>query len=240
MAYTAGDIGKAALLELNVYAPGEVPSAEDAALVLQKLNDLFDEWSAVKPFAYAQVFTNYTLTPNLSPHTIGPAGTFVVTQRPERITSAQLILNSATPNVYTPIDQRDADWWANQALPGLSDAIPTDFYYSAESPEGKIYFWPKPTTAYGVRLETWVILAQAALLTTTLILAPGYRNAITLTLAENIAGTFKAEVSPLLIRNASKARMEIMGNNNTPPRIGTDSPQMSGKGGYNWRTGRNT
>lgn len=241
MSYSGRDIVTSALLEAGVYAQGETPSANDAAFVLQKLNDLFDEWSAIRPFAYNQVFTSYTLTPNLSPHTIGPSGTFVVAQRPVKIQSAQLILNNVSPAVYVPINIQDDDWYALQALPGLTSDIPTDLYYSPDETNGSLYFWPVPSRAYGVRLETWVLLSQLADLDTVIVLAPGYRNAITLTLAENICGPFQLQPNAILVRNALAARRAIMANNTPPPRMASDCPDMpntSIQSDYNWRTGR--
>src|SRR5512132_3399063 len=65
-----------AIREIGALAQGEVPSAAESSACLDKLNMLLDEWNARKPLTYNVTFDAFTLTANLSPHTIGPSGTF--------------------------------------------------------------------------------------------------------------------------------------------------------------------
>lgn len=71
---TVLDLITGALQEINASAQGEPVNPGDAQFVLQKLNDLLDEWAARKVFIYTVSFPTYTLVPNLLPHTIGPMG----------------------------------------------------------------------------------------------------------------------------------------------------------------------
>lgn len=242
---TVQDIVTDALTEIGVLAPGEVASAADAAIGLRRLNQILDMCAARKLYAYTQLFSSHTLTPNLNPHLIGPTGstTLVVTQRPVRIESASLILNNVSPNVDVPINIRDKDWYAQQSVKPLTSSVPTDLYYQPDFADGKIYLWPVPTTAYGLRLETWGLLSQFAAITEAFSMPPGYRNALMLTLAEALCNPFGAKPTELLVRQAHAGRMAIQGNNNKSPRNQTADFGMPGArrgsgSGFNYYSGK--
>jgi hypothetical protein len=232
-----------ALQTLNLISGSEIPSAEDAAIGLKKLNSILDEASARKMFAFNMGFAQYTLIPNHQPHTIGPTGDFAATQRPVTIESASIVLAGANP-IDIPLKLEDDAWWASQAVKSLTSTIPTHLYYSADIVNGSLYLWPVPTIAYGLRLETWVQFAQFADLNTTAYqFAPGYQRWLMLALAIDLAPLFGTEamaraagLQPLF----NSARRAVQMNNNAAPRIATaDSgmPNKKRKGGFNYYTG---
>lgn len=235
---TALDVIRSAFQELGVLGAAETLSGEDADLGLDRLNRILDNWNAERQTVYGDVFTAYTLTPNLTPHTIGPSGTFVVAQRPVAIDGASLILTTSTPDVYQPIVLRDRDWWNAQAVPGLTSAFPTDLFYDPSWPNGTLHFWPVPTVAYGVELVTRVVLA-ALTLATTFTLPPGYHDAAALTLAEALAPALKVPLDPQTKEGARIARARVFGNNRVPKGIATRDagmPSDHGRGGFNYLT----
>jgi hypothetical protein len=248
---TAGDICKDALMELGVYSQSDPVSADDMSFCLRKLNSLLDLWDAKKTYSWNVNFQTFRLVPNLQPHSIGvaaqspdPNPTFVVTvNRPVKIESAQVILDNVSPAVFQPLNIRDDAWWADQRIPGLSTSFPTDLYYSPDWPNGNCYFWPIPTTAWGIRLEIWVPLAGLPIARTIFTFPPGYQEAITLTLAENISPAFEKQPSLITVRNAMKARGIIQITNSNPPTMGTcDSGIPNGqrngnRATFNYRTG---
>lgn len=218
-----------ALMEIGALAQGESLSAGDADFTLGKLNRLLDNWNGEHQASYAQQFTTFTLTPSLSPHTIGPTGTWVTTQRPVTIESLSLILSAPTSS-YVPITLRDAQWWADQVTPTLASTFPTDCYYEPAWPDGSLYFWPVPETAYDVEVEQRVLLAAVAL-TDVFTLPPGYRDAITLTLAEECAPAFGRDISPRTTQSAGYARARIFANNIVVPTIQTSDAGMPNRRG---------
>jgi hypothetical protein len=220
-----------ALYKINALSVGEQPSAAEAQDGLTELNLLFDDWNAMRHAVYAQSFDTYTLVPNLLPHTIGPtAATFTVTQRPVSLDGASLILDTSTPASYQEITVRDWQWWHAQPTPTLASTFPTDVYYQPDWPNGKLFFWPTPQTAYDVELVTRVLLAQVAL-SDDFSLPPGYQHAITLTLAERLAVQFSRPVTPDLGRQAQAARARVFANNDFTPRIATADAGMHGPSG---------
>ncbi len=241
MPFTALNLCEDAAREIGVFGEGNSLLPADANFFLGVLNRLLDNWNAERAAVYASAFESFTLVPALSPHTIGPAAstpTFTMAVRPVALTSASLILSGGSLPIYLSLTVRDSQWWAEQTTPTLSTSIPTDVYYQPDFPLGKLYFWPVPTVAYDVDLETRVLLAQV-LLTTDLELPPGYRDALTLTVAEQACRAFGRPVTPDLMMSASKSRARIFAVNDVTPNLVTqDSGMPSGRGTYlNWRSG---
>ena len=243
MAVTIRQVCQDAAQEIGVYAQSENLNAGDAASLLGLLRRLLNAWNADRRAVYATRFDEFTLIPNLSPTQIGPGADFNMTQRPVSIDGANLILNTSVPNVNTPITIRDAAWWLKQTVPDLTSTFPTDLYYQPDWPNGKLYFWPVPGTAYDVQLMSRVLLSDAVVLGDTFTLPPGYQNAITLTLAEMALRPFGRPPDATLSRDASVARAAMFDNNITPVRIKTkDAGMTPGPAGnradFNWLTGQ--
>jgi len=232
----ARTIIKNALIEAGWHAVGETVSADDEGFGLDKLNRLVDQWQAARRYIHAVTFGLHTLQASLSPHTIGPSGTFVVAVRPARIESASLVLDTS-PQVDAPqLVIRDKDWWAAQPVKGLSTSVPTDLYYSPDVPNGSLYFWPVPDTAYQVRLEYWTLLARFANAVTAYDFPPGYEEALTMTLGERLGGPLSAS----LAEQARHARSLIQGNNSKSPRVASADHGMprTRRRTFNYYTGK--
>lgn len=246
MADTLLDIISDALFEINAYKAGEQIPGEDATFCQRKANSLLDEWAARKAYAYATTFIAYTLTANHAPHLIGPGLTspdFAATQRPVRIEGATLILNNVSPNVDLPLTVRDKDWWNYQRVKTLLSNVPTDLYYEPKWPNGELNLWPNPNFAYGLRLESWVLLTQFVNLTDAFSFPPAFKKAFTLNLALSLCSPFEKQPLPTLVKEAADAKKAYQGNNLASPRMATiDSGQplaRSGgvRGDFNWQDG---
>lgn len=221
-----------ALSELNVIDAGNTPDAGDALFALGKFNQILDNWNAERGMVYADTFPQYTITPSLNPHTIGPSSaTWAASERPVSIEGANVVLNSTAPYPYIPIRKRDAQWWQLQPAPTVTSTIPTDFYYDPTMINGSIYFFPVPTTAYLVQLWIRVLLAQVTQFQT-IDIPQGYRNALMLTLAEDLSGPFRKTWTPLQQNKAQMARARIFSNNVVVPVLVTSDAGMP-RGGPN-------
>lgn len=233
---TIGDLVTSAFTEIRMARAGDVINPDDMAWGLYVLNRLLDLWNADERKVYTEGFTDYALTPGLSPHTIGPGGTFVVAVRPVDVHIAAINIGS---NVFAPVNVRDAAWYANQPMPALTNVIPTDLYYQPEFPLGKLYFWGIPSAAYALRLWTRALLASVVQ-GDTFSLPQGYQAALELTLAEELASSGGQTPSRSTERRAREARGVIFGNNDDTPRLTTaDAGLQRGSmrsGGFNWMT----
>lgn len=224
--FRASDIVTMAMQEIGAIDPNENPTGPEMNAGLVKLNRLLDAWNADRRYIYTVNFSVFTLQPNLQPHTIGPTGTFVVPQRPEKLVAANVLLNyPGNTSVRQPCNVRDADWWANKAAYAVVATFPTDVYYEPDWNNGSLFFWPVPNTAYPIELETWTVLAQLQL-SSTFCMPPGYMDAVVYSLAEALCPSFGKEVSPTLDKLRTDAIRRIQYMNSTIPRMGTKDAGM--------------
>lgn len=229
---TYRDIVTNALRELNVIDAEDAASAADAVFVLGKLNRIFGRWNALGVAAYVDQFYLPTLTPALQPHTIGPTGTFLLAVRPEVVLGA----NRFTGTVKTPIAIHDEFWWLRQSTPAVTGSFVTDLYYRPSFPNGELYFWPVPSVANAIELLLRVAFA-AAQLSDTFLLPPGYEDALTLTLAEEIAEAFGATPGPKLMQSAANARMLLFSLHGKRYPLTSDRGLGGRRGWWDYRTG---
>lgn len=240
---TWNDLILDSLIEIGAYTVGQSLAASEATYAQNKLNDILDEWAARRVDAYNVSFSVFTLTAAHQPHLIGPglvSPDFAVTQRPIRIESANLIIGTGATAVDVPILVKDDDWWANVRIKSLTTNVPKWLYYSPDFPNGSLYFWPIPNTAYNVRLELWGLISQISNFGATISLPPAYRKAIKLTLAEELSEPFGREPGPKLMDSARKARMALQGNNSKSPRTATvdaGMPKGTTRPRFNFLTG---
>lgn len=233
-----------ALIEIRFGRAGDSPEPELLQWALGKLNRMLDKWNADPAAKFDTGFATYAITANQQTYTLGPsAANWVVTGRPDRIKGANLILAGTAPAVRTPITVRNDAWWLANSVQALTGAIVTDLYYAPSMPNGTVTLWPKPTTAANsVELFSDTILSQYAI-ADTLWLPFGYREAVTLTLAELLAPGCGQSVSSELRSAAADARIVVFGNNASARNIRTKDggmPGGSGRGSYNYRTGTNS
>jgi hypothetical protein len=236
MPTTIGDVVTSALTEIRVARAGDVLPPATMARGLYVLNRLLDAWNATSRKVYATIPNDFTITPSLSPHTLGVGGTFVTTQRPEDLSAASVNIGGSPAN-YIPITVRNASWYARLPVPGLTATFPTDLFFSPTWPLAKLYFFPVPTTAYGVRLWWRTILARVTQ-DLTFDMPPGYQAAIELTLAEQLGPSFGQAVSADTKAAAKLARSEVFGGDDDAPLISTDVPGTAGSSdGFRIETG---
>jgi hypothetical protein len=238
-----------AMIEVGIASPGDPPDGDVVQWALRKYNYLLNFWAAKKNFVYSTSFQVFNLVAGLSPHTIGPNNaTFNVPQRPVKIESWALILNSGQSAVDLPHKPlRDNDWWAMQRVKAIQTNIPTDLYYSPDQPNGSLFFWPVPNAVLPVRLELWSLVSEALSINDPIdgaggvgTLPPAYRTAIMLTLAETLQPGARKDADSTLAAMALAARAAVFGNNTASPRIATRDSGMPGSrrgGGFNWLTG---
>lgn len=222
-----------ALTGLSVYGPGDAISDADAGDVLDALNLILDDWGADPQASVAEVFTTFATT-GVNPQTIGPTGHWVLPVRPAAIDALSWVVGTG---IYSPITiHTDPRWWNAQTV--LNPGTLTDAFYSADLPNGSLYFSGVPASGTNVRVMTRTALAAVAL-TASLTLAPGYQSALELTVMEAIADLFGATLSENQVRRAGIARGRIFAANLRVPTLSTRGLGLPGvsRGRWDWRTG---
>lgn len=233
---------KDALFEVKALQPGDDPSPDLTDFVLGKLNRLFDGMNANPAAAYMDALTDLgALTPSLQPHTWGPnAATFATTIRPEALRGANIIVGSGTTAYRYPLNLWDADRWRQETVQGITSSIPWAIYMAPDWPNASLYLWPVPTAAYHLEVQHRKMINQMVL-ADIFWMPPGYRNMVTLTLAESLH--MLGAVSDETKEQAKAARADTFLNNLTIPRVRSvdgGMPTMSDSptaGTFDWRTG---
>lgn len=240
----ASEIVSSALTEIEAVAQGETAQPGDSAWALEKLQRLIDRINAREAMIFNVNFNLFTLIANHAPHTIGPSGDFIVSQRPVKIVSGAVVISG---NIDVPIEVRDDQWWAGQRVKSQTSTFPTSVYYSPDTPNGTLNFWPIPTQQNGVRLEMWVNLTQAVDGNTVLAMPPAYWDYLVLTLARDSAHSYGDKAimrvsSPSFMAAHREATKAVQGNNQASPRMSTaeagQKSRRSGRADFNWMTGQ--
>lgn len=223
---TAADIVRDALKLLGVLAAGESLAANDSADGLRALNLLLGTWANERLLVHGARRTTYTLTPSLSPHTIGASGTFA-TARPVRIERASVIAVGDT--FERPVTMPTDAEWAAYGDKTLTHDVPSALWVEWTHPNAKLHLWPVPTTAATLVLYTWSRITEFAA-TDTVALPVGYEDALIHALALRLAPMYGVEPSGLLVANAQAAIAAIQRTNQPAVKSELDPALLPARG----------
>ena len=235
--------------EAGILLGSETPNAPDAAIVMQRLNDMLESWGTERNNIYTISIARYTLTPAQTSYTIGRSGSADFTaDRPlgqgpgNGIESANIVMTGVSPEVRVPLALLDDGQWAAISVTNISSTLPIALYNDGGFPDSTLYLWPWPSDGNDLELFTRQQLGSFTALTDTFTYPPGYRLAIVRSLAEAICPLFGKEISATLAALASRARGAIKSLNTAPPLIATADyglgPKQQDRGTFNYRTGR--
>ncbi len=249
LSYKVYDLVLDALIEIGVVAPDEEPAPDEAQWAFRKLNEVIDVFQALRRYTYSFQWPVYTFPAGVNPVLLGPSAVanWATPQRPVRLESAALILNSGIP-VDLPINIRDKDWWALNQVKSIQTNVPTDVYPDYTWPDASLYFWPVINAGDQCRLQLWTVVNSFISIQDPIggpggvgTLPPGLRTALKLTLAESLLSGANKPPSPTLTVAAAAARYAFTGNNAKAPRIQTQDAGMpksgKAKSDFSWATG---
>lgn len=232
---TVADLIRGAFRVLGVVAAEESPSASEQADGLETLNDMLDSWAGERLVLFATLRSTHTLTPSLSPHTIGTAGTFNTT-RPVDVERASIIQAGAS-GTETPIHiLTDAEWQTTPDKTGTG--TPQALWVETAHPLAKLWLNPVPNAADTLVLYTPLQLGRFASVNVTLDLPPGYGRAIRFNLARELAPDYGAALSAEAADIASESKANLKRMNYRPTYLRCD-PAVLGGGRPNLITGGN-
>jgi hypothetical protein len=235
MTLTVGDLITDAMTEIGVLASGETASAADSTHVMGKLNQLFGLWNTEDRYVYVIDSEEFAFGTSKQYYTIGPSSADFVTTRPLNLEPYCNLIIVGTTNFRRPLPLYTVSDWSAIGIPTLTSTFPTKVYYKPSYPNGTLYPWPYPTDVTNkLELFTTHQLAEVSSLVTTLALPPGYRAALTLSLAEFVSNSFGKQVTEDLRDFARKARASIAGANASIPRQTSDVPLTDRGGGMRW------
>lgn len=214
---------------------------------LDTLNDLISNWRIQSLLVFRIAEATYTLVVNQASYTIGPSGATFTAARPAYIKDANLLISTG---VRMPLGiLRDSSEWANIRDRPVTDSIPLVLYYDPTVPNGTINLWPSPGSAYQIELYTWAQLTAFSDLTTDVVLAPGYENALKYNLAMDMAPTLPNKLTQvaggqdrlaIVQQKAASYKAHVKAQNSTPRMLVSDAAFLPGgwnRSDFNYRTG---
>lgn len=195
MATTALQLVENAAKKIHILGRGQTLSADEAADGLSVLNAMLGSWSADSVYVYTSARETFSLTGAVS-YTIGDGADFN-TERPLSISGVFV----SQGGIDYPLIAADEVQY--NSFDGKDDtAIPEYYYYDNNYPTGRIYFYPKPISAYTATISSQKQLTQFAGLTTVYDMPPMYKKALEFNLAKEWAPNYEKEASATVAREA--------------------------------------
>jgi|SRR5579859_169068 len=253
--YTVTQLNYKAARHCQVLRAGQILPADLNNDMLSEVNDMIDAWEVDRRKLFAIRPDLYPLTAGVQFYIIGPGAVPTVIGgveygalpgvRPVGIEDANIVVNTVTPPVRTPVRILTPEEWADIRLQSIPFALPLKLWYDANFNtvgQGTISLWPGPLSSYGLELFTTQSLGQVlgfADLTTAYSFPPGYADAVTWSLAERCGPMLRAyfktdgEMFVEVKRQAKMARAAIE-SFNTPEAFMSCDPAYLENGRSSW------
>lgn len=142
---TGNEVVVQALKKSGIIGQGRVPSATESADALLDLNDMLGQWNTKRLMTWDLVDVGFTSDGRVTFYTVGPAGNFNVTPRPDRLEAAyqRQLVQTGQP-IDTPLYVIPArEQYSLISLKSLQSFGQSVFLDSAY-PTGRAHFYPNP------------------------------------------------------------------------------------------------
>jgi hypothetical protein len=233
----------AALREIGVLGAGQTASGANAAVALELLVDMMNEWAADSLTSHAQLRTVKALTSGTRDYTIGPTGDINIA-RPMGILRAGWIRDSTVDEPKeTPIDVYTDQQWAGIRLKTHAASVLNGVYYDkafSSSGRGTVSTYPTiDIDNVELVLYTHLAVVGPSDLASDLSFPPAYSRAIRLNLARELCGPMGRPLPEHLTgpnNAADGAKAVIRLANHKPVELTLDPsvPGMDRSGSMNW------
>lgn len=229
---TVAELIRSTFRLIGVLADGETPTAAQEAHALTSLNDMLDSWAGERQVLFSTLRSTHTLTPSLSPHTMGDGGTFDTT-RPVRIDRASIV--GAGSNTERPIDLlSDSEW--QEVGDKSATGSPSALWVDTAHPAIGLHLWPIPSAADTLVLYSWRQIGRFTATSDVVDFPPGYARCVRYNLAIELAPEYGVAVSGEVANIASESKTILKRLNHKPGYLSGD-PALSGRGHSNIETG---
>lgn len=227
MSYTALDIIRGAMRLIGAVDPGEQLTADEASDGLELLNELLESLSNEGLACHQILQENFALSSGVASYTIGSGATFNTT-RPLNVLSA-FIRDGGYDYPLRVLTREEYD----RFTPKTTQYQPEYLYYEPSVANGRIYLYGVPAKAYavtdGLYINSQKQLQQFALLTTEIVLPPGYKRMLRYNLAPELAPEYNRKVPDAVLAIARESKASIKRLNSRTPKLRLD--HLGGSGG---------
>ena len=218
---TAYNLITAAMRKLGVLAVGEVPSADEANVGLNALNDVIETWNIEGLALVGGLPVAFNTVAGTNTYTIGIGGTWNGS-RPANISSAYCTISG----VDFPIGIWSLEEHMAQPVKTLQQGIIERLAYVNSMPLGNVILWPTPASAIAVTINYEDDIAQVASLATTLTLAPAYARALQYAVAVEL----QAEYGGQDLTTYARSTLAYIKRANRPSPVASFDPTLTGNG----------
>lgn len=224
---TALDIIKTSMRLIGALDPSDVPTAAEADDALAALNDLVASLSNESLACYQILQEGFSTVAGTASYSIGSSGATWSTTRPLKIESAFLRDSSSNDSGIVVYNRNEYD-----AIPlKTTQSRPEALYYTPAVANGTVTLYGVPDAVYIVYLNSLKALQSFALLTTTVVLPPGYQRMLRYLLALEIAPEYNRKVPDAVLAIARESKASIKRLNSRTPKLRLDHLGGSGGGG---------
>jgi hypothetical protein len=213
-----------ALRLLKVIAANEAGDAADLDVGLIALNEMIGSWSLERNLVLASVIETFPATGALS-YTIGIGGNFN-TAAPISLPIVEYTLNG----VDYPMIEWTEEQYASIGIKSLTGQA-LGYWFVKGAPLAKMYVANVPGSG-SFKLHSIKEMTEFADLDTDYDLAPGYVNALTFSLAVDMAPEFEAEASKTVLLRSMNLKRSLKRSNAVVPVMDSGVPLNPYRYGY--------
>lgn len=218
---TARDLITRALKACRILAPGESPSASEAADAFMIMNMMLSSWSTDSLNIYANTLENFTLVANTDAYTIGIGQTFNTTKP---ITIQAMYVRSGSID-YPLSSINDIDFAEKLALKTTS-GIPYFYNFNNNYPAASIKLYPVPDQNYQLFILSEKPLSPIASLDAVISFPDGWEYAIVYNLAMLLFPEYQQAIDPVIAKIAGDSKMAIQRSVNRNKRVVFDNQDI--------------
>ena len=233
---TASNLIYAALRKAGVtLGPQRTPSPAQYQDGLAELNRLVGSLNCDRLNIFTNQRQEFPLVAGKKTYTIGqdPTGGTIAdfnAPRPEAIEAANIEYSSPVPRrslaLLTELQ------WSKITMQDIGQTIPEALYNDRAYPLSTLYLYGQPQAGNVLELYYWLLIPAFQLITDTVLLPPGYEDALVLNLAVRLAPQFQRDVPPAVARDAQLALMRIESINVPKPIADTSGSGLGCGTGY--------
>jgi len=234
---TAGDLIRASMRKLTLYASGEEPEPEELIDGLVALKGMLKSWGSNSMMVFASVKESFSLVSGVYQYTWGSGG-MITTARPHALLGASIVDSGGTTHT---VDIRSEGEY-RRITSKLSTGRPNTLFFHPEYPLALIYVHPVPTEVelmYVDSRKAFVEVSSFDLLESELQFPDNYEEAMIYNLAVRLASDYGKSISQEVASLAVNLHDEIMNLNasNSVEPVAILLP-VGNRGSFNINTGR--
>lgn len=210
--------------KIGALALAETPSADEANVGLEALNDVLERWSIESYAVYGSLPEVFATVSGQAIYTVGTGGNWN-TDRPVSVNG----MFATYGGVNFPVSPWTYDEYSTVGLPSQQQPFPDRYVFISDAPLGRIILYPTPQFAIPISVDIPRILTQIPTIETVMALPPGYANALIWAVAAEMAPVYGGgrDVNP-----QARAALALIKRVNRQSPVATFDNAVYGFAGY--------